>query len=205
MSRIARLITILPLALSVVVLATTPAAASCMLDERPLAEQIATHEGPVFIGTVTITRNNGRSAEFEVTEVWKGEPGGATVIVHGGPKEGNMATSVDRTFEDGQAYLVAAIVDGAGDLTDNACSPTRFVDDEVEAARPDTVTAPPADTGSPNATDDDTGSSLAPAVALAVVVLASLVMLGAIALRGRRTSDDLGDVVATDPPPSGDG
>ena len=114
------------------------ASASCMMDERTVAEQIA--EAPtVFVGTVESLSSNDRTALFVVEEVWKGGLVPAKVTVRGGP-DGNAFTSVDRTFE-ARRYLVFPY-GSASHFTDNSCSPTRPWSDDLAQYRPAGATGP---------------------------------------------------------------
>lgn len=115
-----------------------PAAADCAEDERSLSRQVAEAE-LVFVGTTRDVANRGRTATFEVHEVWRqgADAGqiGPEAVVHGGPPGENEATSVDRTFEDGQRYLVFPR-EQDGRLVDDVCTPTRAWSDELADARP---------------------------------------------------------------------
>ena len=115
-----RLITVIALAVGLLVPASA-ASASCMLDERPIGAKIDEAE-IVFVGQVTGLRNGDRSAQFAVEEMWKGNVP-PEVVVHGGPDDPQMATSNDRTWADGQRYLVFPYTEG-GRLMDNFCTPT---------------------------------------------------------------------------------
>lgn len=111
-----------------------PALASCAADPRPLAAQVADAD-VAFVGTVVALSHDGRTARLRAEEIWKG-PRLQTPVVHGGA--GGLtagATSVDRTWQAGERYLVFPLVDGQR-LTDNACTPTRPWSEELAAARP---------------------------------------------------------------------
>ncbi|MGH2454686.1 MAG: hypothetical protein ACRDHD_00285 [Candidatus Limnocylindria bacterium] len=128
----------------------SPAAASCMAPPDP-PEHLAMAD-VVFVGTVTRLANGDRDATFAVQEQWKGLPLAAVAIVHGGgTPDPNSFTTVDRTFELGRRYLVAAgTVDGR--LSDNACSATQLWSAELATLRPPNAWMPetePADGGPP--------------------------------------------------------
>lgn len=112
----------------------SPAFADCARDERPLDVQVAT--APIaFVGRVVALDATMTTADFEVEEVWRGGPLPGYLRVHGGTGEPGVVSSVDRTYQPGQRYLVAPYLDGDR-LRDNSCTMTRPVDAEVEAARP---------------------------------------------------------------------
>lgn len=110
-----------------------PAAASCLAPPSSVEDSLATAE-LVFVGTVAELNNRNRWATFAVHEVWKGEPGSSRVEVRGGPP-GGRATSVDRTFEIDQRYLVFA-VQGDPHWEDNVCSATQPYDRALDRYRP---------------------------------------------------------------------
>lgn len=122
----------------------------------------------VFVGTVQGLGDSDRTATFSVEEQWRGDPLPAIVQVHGGPGDLNSATSVDRSYEAGVRYLVAAyIVEGR--LTDNACSVTQPWSDELAAFRPAKVLVPTPD--AENRTRDIPLPVLGGVIALAIVVV----------------------------------
>lgn len=141
-----------------------PAAASCItlpaLDEALAAAPVA------FVGTVAETKHDGRTATFEVEEVWKGSVG-ARVVVNGGPEVdameaaeangGGVVTSVDRAYEAGVRYLVIPFGARGKVLTDNACSSTQPYTAALASHAPPGAT-PPADKGNM----DSAPSGLAP-------------------------------------------
>jgi hypothetical protein len=137
----------------------------------------------VFVGTVTSVANNARWATVRVEEVWVGPDQPVEVVVRGGP-EGNVATSVDRTYNVGARYVFGvAIVDG--ELTDSACSGTTVVEAiDLAEARPDGVRypagAPPTDAGG-----FDIAALVAPAM---VAALVGLVLLGIVLVARRRAA-----------------
>lgn len=121
-------------------LSVAPAAADCMIDERPVEQQIADAE-IVFVGTVADLQFE-TTAQFQVEEVWKGTVP-ADAVVLGGPGEPGVVTSVDRFWTVGQRYLVFPQAEG-GQLRDNSCTPTREWTEDLAAARPADVTTPQA-------------------------------------------------------------
>ena len=134
-----------------------PAAASC-ITLPPLGEALAA--APMaFVGTVVETKHDGRTATFEVEEVWKGSVG-ARVVVNGGPEidameaaeanGGGVATSVDRAYEQGARYLVVPFGARGKVLTDNACSSTQPYTAKLASHAPPGA-EPPADKGSAEA------------------------------------------------------
>ncbi|MBW3576686.1 MAG: hypothetical protein KY462_02905 [Actinobacteria bacterium] len=110
------------------------AAVSCVRDDRPLTERLAEFE-IVFVGTVTDVADERRAAWFRVEEIWRG-PDLDRPVVRGGPGDPGTATSVDRTWEIGQRYLVAPRR-AEGGLVDDRCSPTQAWRDELARARPE--------------------------------------------------------------------
>lgn len=112
--------------------------ADCAVDERTLEERIA--DAPVvFVGTAAEVTNRDRTATFDVQEIWKrvGDVAeiGAEVVVHGGPEEANAGTSVDRSWQQGQRYLVFPRSEG-GRFVDDICTSTRSWTDGLADARP---------------------------------------------------------------------
>lgn len=136
----ARLVIAASVALALAMVA--PAAwADCAQDDRSLQQQVD-EAGYVFVGTVTEVTNRGRTATFDVDEVWARPSDGATVgsqvVVHGGPDEPNSASSVERTFEPGARYLVFPHAED-GRFTDDICTPTKRWTQELADARPATA------------------------------------------------------------------
>lgn len=177
------LIPIIAVALSVT---AWPAAASCILDQRPVEQQIAEAD-TVFVGTVTSVSARDRNAVFRVDEVWKGNVA-SKVAVQGGPP-GDAVTSVDRYFRQGTRYLV--FPDGTSSpYSDNSCSPTREWTDDLVRYRPASATGPTGatdDEGEPSASGErKTGEAFqgifrwaipaGAAAALAVILAAVLVL-----------------------------
>lgn len=126
------------------VLAAIPAsAASCA---EPLSlDQALDASGIVFVGMVDDVEYDGRLAFFEVEEVWKGDVEGR-VVVSGGPSLSELeqaesdgqtiVTSIDRTFTQGEVYLVVPFGLHEGIYMDNGCSATRPYDDSLREFRP---------------------------------------------------------------------
>ena len=86
------------------VVSPTAAHASCM---PPLELAAAIEQADVVVvGTVTATTSRSRIATLDVDEVWKGDVG-ATFEVAGGAR-GDVASTVDRTYESGTRYLLFA-------------------------------------------------------------------------------------------------
>jgi hypothetical protein len=106
------------------VVSLQPVNASC-LGFMPLRKSIAT--APiVFVGTVTATHNQGRTAVVHVTDVWRGQHVPRTVRLFGSPTTGTAVTSVDRTYTVGGKYLfVPAATRTRPPYDDNNCSATR--------------------------------------------------------------------------------
>ena len=99
----------------------------------------------VFVGQVTATANDGRSATVSVSEVWRGEVP-TPVTVNGGSDPTNPAED-DRTFQVGVTYLfMPAGLDssGSGQLVDSICSGTTVWTDDLARLRPSDVQAPVA-------------------------------------------------------------
>lgn len=144
-------------AAALVVLAGTPPAAASCAEPPPLEDALA--DAPIaFLGTA-VDVQEGTLARFQVHEVWSG-PELIEVTVRGGEGAG-ITTSVDRTFVEGERYLVLPYADGA-DLRDNACTRTQVWDDDLARFRPAdarTVDAS-AGEGEPAAADGSAASSL---------------------------------------------
>jgi hypothetical protein len=144
-----------PLAAIAVVVAASPAGASCA-PPLGVADAIARAD-VVVVGTVTATRSRDRIATIRIEESWRGAVGGS-VEVAGGPATENMATSVDRTYRPGVRYLVIAREPSAhgeqgtfgSRYEDNGCSATRPWTDDLARFRPATATASP--TSAPRST-----------------------------------------------------
>lgn len=170
------------LAASILVAAPGVAVASCAAPP-PIDNAMQTAD-VVFVGAVRATSNGDRWAEVTVQEIWRGPDLPATVVVQGGP-EGNMATSVDRSFRVGATYLFFPSVDAAsGVLSDTSCSPTTEWTPDLARLRPadarQSLGAAPA---TPAGFDWE---SLLP-IGLAVAVFGALLVVGLLA-RGRQES-----------------
>jgi hypothetical protein len=173
-----RLIPVLLVApvLAVAALAVAPrlVAADCMMP--PPLEQAIQEGESVFVGTVTVLRQDGRLATVQVEEVWRGPDLPEMVEVRGGPEAG-MATSIDRHYAGGMRYLfVVSIVAEAGVryLSDNSCTSTSEWRDAMAPLRPVDVRQPlPAGAGE----GDAGGADLVPVVLAAMLALVVGVML----------------------------
>ncbi len=122
----------------------------------------------VFVGTVTSVANGGRWATVRVEEVWKGPDQPAEVVVRGGPG-GNVATSVDQTYEVGTRYLFAAGISD-GNLVDNSCSATAPVDTiDLGAIRPADVRAPVGGTQPAGDRGPDLAAAAGPMIVAGIV------------------------------------
>jgi hypothetical protein len=145
-------------------LAPTVTTASCA-GFPPIGEHLAMAD-VVFTGTVIGLRNQDRTATFAVTEIWRGPDLLREVFVHGGPDDPNAGSSVDRTFEMGTDYLVAARIRD-GELVDDACSATRPWEESLADVRPADARPP---TGS-EPSDDEAGLPTLPIALGALFVL----------------------------------
>jgi hypothetical protein len=170
---------ILPAALWLLVPAT--ASASCAMP-IPI-EQAIRDAQVVIVGTVTSTENMGRWATVAVHEIWKGPDLPATVAVLGGPGAG-VASSIDRSFEAGDRYLMVLSRDGEGRLHDNACSATVEIGPGENELRPAGFRVPATEDAS------DAGADLSGIVgAGAVALVVAAVLLGAgLLARGRQSA-----------------
>jgi hypothetical protein len=170
-------------------LALSQAAAASCITLPPL--DVALAAAPVaFVGTVVETKHDGRTATFEVEEVWKGSVG-ARVVVNGGP-EIDAITSVDRAYETGVRYLVVPAGARGNVMTDNACSSTQPYTAAL-ASRAPSGAAPPADGGNVSASSGLTATASREGgvqpwlIVLVVLGTATVVVLTfTIARRGRR-------------------
>lgn len=170
---------------AVVVASAGPAAADCAQDDRPLEQQLDEAEY-AFVGTATEVTNRGRTATFEVDEVWARPTDGATVgsqvVVHGGPDEPNSASSVERTFETGVRYLVFPHVED-GRFTDDICTPTTTWSEELGDARP--ATAQEVDGDLDGESDLVATATSTPWIIIGVSVLVGLVAVALVSARRR--------------------
>lgn len=152
--------------------------ASCMMP--PPVEEAAQNAEIVFVGTVAETSNHNSWASVVVDEVWRGPDQPATVVVKGGP-EGNMATSVDRSFEVGVKYLFFPYADETGGLADNSCTNTVQWSADLAQLRPADARQPLGATEAESGFD--VGSVIAP-IGVAALVAGVLLVVGLLA-RGR--------------------
>lgn len=101
----------------------------------------------VVVGTVVSTRSHHRVATVHREELWKGRVG-LTLEVFGGPADGHVATSVDRTYRVGERYLLLVRAPAArgqppifgGRYEDSQCSGTRPWTEALARYRPATAT-----------------------------------------------------------------
>jgi hypothetical protein len=177
---------------------TQPAAASCMT--LPPLEKALAAAPLVFVGTANDTQHEGRTATFDVEEIWKGSVG-ARVFVNGGPTIREMeraeangqvaATSVDRTYEQGVRYLVVPFGAKGGVLTDNACSSTQPYTAQLASHAPSGAAPPESATSAlaPTSSDEDDAEPWQFAlVTLGMVALLALALMIARRARRPRTS-----------------
>lgn len=136
---------VLILAPVVAVVSPAPAVALCAA-APPLGRAIEDAE-TVFVGTVEELSNDDRWAVVSVSDVWKGDVA-AEVQVRGGPEDPpgpmQVASSVDRTFAEGETYLFLPQADGGGVFLDDSCTATTRYRDEHEKLRPAGAYVPPA-------------------------------------------------------------
>ena len=161
----------------VVLAGIEPAAADCV--EPPPLDQAVADAPIVFVGTA-VEVDGGSTARFRVEEVGAG-PDLRDVVIRGG-EGGGVVTSVDRSFVEGERYLVLPYADGA-DLRDNSCTSTQLWSEDLAALRPaDARTVEAATEGAESATADP--SSTLP-WALAGLAAAGLLVGGAWGIRRR--------------------
>lgn len=115
-----------------VVWSATAAFASCAAP--PSLESAFEDADVVFMGIVVELSNNDRTARVEVEQVWKGPRLEAVVVVHGGPSEADLFTSVDRTFELG-SYIFFP-VNASAPFEDNACTLTQRTSEALAVINP---------------------------------------------------------------------
>jgi hypothetical protein len=168
------------LAALAIVLPPSAVLADCMMP--PPVEEAAKTAEIVFVGTVAETSNHNSWASVIVEETWRGPDQPEAVIVKGGPA-GNMATSVDRSFEVGVKYLFFPYADEAGGLADNSCTNTVQWSADLAQLRP-------ADARQPlGATEAEEGFDVAGVIApLGVAALVGGVLLVAGLLARGRTA-----------------
>jgi len=125
-----------------------PAAASCVGEPVPFTQALAS--APlVFVGTVTATADQERTATVHVDELWKGPPLPAQVTLRGSPDTSAAATSVDRHYKEGLRYLFVPAGEAGPPFDDNSCTLTREFTADVKALRPASVRSYPPATPSP--------------------------------------------------------
>lgn len=138
-----RLLVLILGCLIISVIAATAAHASCAGPQGPLKKRLTTYS-TVFVGTVTDTAGGGRLATVKVEAVWRGEvPPTATVA--GGETGPGVASSVDRSYEEGNRYLFTPYDFRAGRYNDNICTDTQRWTRKIERLRPSGAT--PVDAG----------------------------------------------------------
>lgn len=139
-------------ATTALVLASLPAPALALCARPPSIARAVEDTSNVFVGTVTGTSSQGRWATVEVVDVWKGDPS-AEVEVRGGPADppGPMmaASSVDRTYRDGETYLFLPYAGSGEVFHDDICSGTRIYEESLDRLRPPGAHEPPRAGGSP--------------------------------------------------------
>ena len=154
--------------------------ADCMAPP-PIEQAVQTAE-IVFVGTVDEVAQGNRWASVTVEEVWRGPDQPEAVVVKGGPA-GNMATSVDRSFEVGVQYIFFPYVDQEqGGLADNSCTSTQPFFADLAKLRPAAVRQPAGETAT-TAEGFDL-ASLTPLLAVVGIVFVVLLGVGLLA-RGR--------------------
>ena len=183
------------------VLTMTPAHASCALDPNETFQDRIDQAVTAFVGRVTKTANQDRTAIVRVLEVWRdGELlaqrdvpidvsmiGTPLVEEHGGTIDPNGFTSVDRRYTTGQTLLVLPTEGSRTDdqitFTESSCSATTEFTTDVATYRP--VGVRPAATTTPDVrVRPPAGNSSSPLVG---AVVAAAALLGGIAIlrRGR--------------------
>jgi hypothetical protein len=155
----------LPVVAVLLVLAPSPAIASCATDRPPRSPA-------AFAGLVVAVRSEGRVATVRTDA-------GTEVQVRGTPGDGlSQGTSVDRTYERGGRYEFHP-VNASSPYEDNSCTATRLL--SMESLPP-----VPADSG-----PGPTGSGLAPTtvvlLALSFALVAAVVAGGLLRRRRRRS------------------
>jgi len=124
-----------------------PAAASCAgyLPGAPTPPPPAL----IFVGTVTATADQDRTATVHVDEVWTGQRIPAEVILRGSPDVAAAATSVDRHYQKGRQYLFIPASASGPPYEDNSCSATSEFTATMAAKRPSSVIRYPAAPAAP--------------------------------------------------------
>jgi len=168
-----------PAAILGLAFAVVPGTAVASCAEFPPLEDHLAQADVVFVGTVVAVTDEQRTALIDVEEIWRGPDLAAQVTVHGGFEDVGF-TSVDRSFEEGVRYLVAASFN-EGRLEDNACSATRAWTDDLADLRPEAVGTP-----QPSPTESDDAPTGVPLPTLVAGLAAMLVVgLSVIAFRSR--------------------
>lgn len=157
--------------------------ADCAVDERTLEERVA--DAPVvFVGTTTEVTNRDRTATFDVHEIWKRADDipeiGSQVVVRGGSDEADAGTSVDRTWQPGQRYLVFPRAED-GRFVDDICTSTRPWTDDLADARPADAREVPAG----GDLDDVATATSTPWIVVGITVLAVGAATAVVAARRR--------------------
>lgn len=141
-SRAKRLSGLGALCVGILVTTMTPARAMCQ-DQGPMPEAIQ-KASAVFVGEVVDVTNRRRWAQVDVVSVWKGKVD-ERVEVRGGPKDPPgpifLASSIERTYRDGQTYLFVVYRGGSPRGTgsifrDSQCTPTTRYRPELERFNP---------------------------------------------------------------------
>jgi hypothetical protein len=108
----------------VIASASGTAGASCFV--RDQLKHVLANAPVAFVGTVTATANDNRTARVHVESVWNGPRLPRVVEVQGSPAtRTDVFTSVDRRFRVHQRYLFVPLeAQSARTFSDNACSST---------------------------------------------------------------------------------
>jgi hypothetical protein len=162
------------LAVAVVVAAAGPAAASCA-EPVPLERSLG-EARTAFVGTVVRTSNASRTAAVRVEKIWLGPRLARDVTVHGGPQGAGVASSVDRTYREGERYLFV-LDDQGSPFEDNSCSGTTLYTDRIAALEPVGAITP------------DDGSSFGPWVVVGAALLVAGMLQTRRAMRRAHTMD----------------
>ena len=153
--------TLIVVLISAVMWIGTPAYASCAAP--PDLETAFAEADLVFVGIVTEVSNNGRTAQVEVEQIWKGDDQPFDVVVHGGPRKSDLLTSVDRMFELG-VYLFFP-TNTEPPFEDNACTLTQRFNQSLDVINPfgeessDEISVEGGSGGSEFSTQTEAGSS----------------------------------------------
>ncbi len=164
--------------------------ADCMAPP-PIEEAVKTAD-IVLVGTVTEASNGNRWATVTVQEIWRGPDLPATLLIKGGP-DANAASSVDRSFEAGQRYILFPYFANdteplpgiaAGGLADNSCTSTQPWDDSMAVFRPADARTAEALQG-----EDEAPFDLGPVVTIGGFVMVLFAVMLGIGLLARGRSD----------------